>query len=53
VIGEIAVIMKHKILAIFFFFFFGGLKGLVGLFLWIVGRVLLWVVAFGFSGCSQ
>jgi hypothetical protein len=30
-----------------------GLKGLVGLFLWIVGRVLLWVVPFGFSGCSQ
>jgi hypothetical protein len=32
--------------------FVGGLKGLFGLFLWIVGRVLLWVVSFGFCGCS-
>jgi hypothetical protein len=30
-----------------------GLKGLVGLFMWFVGRVLLWVVSFGFCGCSQ
>jgi hypothetical protein len=29
-----------------------GLKGLVGLFLWFVDRVLLWVVSFGFCGCS-
>jgi hypothetical protein len=32
--------------------FVGGLKGLFGLFLWIVGRVFLWVVSFGFCGCS-
>ena len=29
-----------------------GLKGLFGLFLWVVGRVLLWVVSFGSCGCS-
>jgi hypothetical protein len=28
-----------------------GLQGLFGLIMWVVGRVLLWVVAFGSYGC--